>query len=99
MDPSELAEAARQIQKKSQAGNAAQDSLFMGMSMGGLMANLLFSLIGFFYFKYGRSTGSVPAMATGLALMLYPYFISNTLYMVLTGLAIMLAHWLFGRQN
>jgi len=99
MDPSELAEAARQIQGKAGTGREAQDSLFMGMSMGGLLANLLFSIIGFLYFRYGKSTGSVPTMVTGLALMLYPYIISNTLYMVLIGLGIMLAHWLFIRQD
>lgn len=98
MDPSEIAEAANRLQQQA-SGSQTQDSLLMGMSMGSLLANLLFSGIGFVYFKYGRNTQSTPAIVTGVALMVYPYFISNTLYMVLTGLGIMLAHWLLSKSN
>jgi len=46
----------------------------------------LFSSIGFVAFMYGKKTRSTHAMITGVALMVYPYFISSTLVIYLAGI-------------
>lgn len=42
-----------------------------------LFASILFSVIGFAAFSYGRKTVHVPAMGIGVALMLFTYFIDS----------------------
>ena len=43
-----------------------------------LFASVLFGLIGFAAFRYGKKDASWQPMAIGVALMVYPYFISQT---------------------
>ena len=43
-----------------------------------LFALILFSLIGFLAFRYGKRDMLWKPMAIGVALMLYPYFVSQT---------------------
>lgn len=50
-------------------------------SPAALFASILFSLLGFAAFSYGRKTVHVPAMAIGLVLMLFTYFI-DTIWLV-----------------
>jgi hypothetical protein len=52
--------------------------LIGGMSMGSMVAGLIFSGIGFVAFMYGKKEGRFQPMAIGGALMVYPYFVSNT---------------------
>lgn len=66
---------------------SGSDVLF-GLSMGGLIAGLVFSGIGFVYFKYGKSTRSTGMMVTGVLLLVYPYFVNNTTYIILAGLGL-----------
>jgi hypothetical protein len=63
-------------------------SLTTGMTTWGLIGGVLFSGVGFFALKHGRKHGLVKPMALGAALMLYPYFVSNTLLMYLVGAAL-----------
>jgi hypothetical protein len=53
-----------------------------------LFGALLFSLIGFAAFRYGKKVTSMATMLIGIALMLYPYVVSETwvLYLVGAGL-------------
>jgi hypothetical protein len=60
----------------------------LGVSPGALMVMIVFSLIGFLYFKRGKAVGPTSHMIYGIALMIYPYFISTTLPMLLVGLGI-----------
>ncbi len=60
-------------------------SLLAGMSMGGIISSLVFSGVGYFYVNRGRAEGNVPKIVCGVALMVYPYFIVNTFYIVLVG--------------
>ena len=69
-------------------GKAGVASLLAGMSMGGIIASLAFSGVGYFYLNRGRAEGNVPKIACGIALMVYPYFVVNTLYIVVVGLAL-----------
>jgi hypothetical protein len=50
---------------------------------------VLFSAVGLGYFVYGKKQRKGGALIAGLLLMVYPYFISGTLLLVLVGLLLM----------
>jgi hypothetical protein len=54
-----------------------------------LLWGLLFGSIGLGYFIYGRKQKAVVPLVCGLALMLFPYFVSNI--MLLVGIGALLA--------
>ena len=54
---------------------------------------VLFSLIGIAAFSYGRKTQRPRAKWIGLALMLYPYIVSDTVWMFVVGAALCGALW------
>jgi hypothetical protein len=43
---------------------------------------ILFSAVGMAYFVYGKKQSTLIPLICGLLLMIYPYFVSNTLPMV-----------------
>jgi hypothetical protein len=53
-----------------------------------LIGMLLFSLIGFAAFRYGGKRSNPPVRWIGLALMLYPYVVSDTLLLYVVGAAL-----------
>lgn len=55
------------------------ESLFLG---------LLFSSIGFGYFIYGRKQASTVVKYSGIALMVFPYFITDSLPLLVVGLGL-----------
>jgi len=55
-----------------------------------LLWGLLFSSIGLGYFIYGKKQQAVVPLLCGLALMIYPYFVSSTLPLVSIGAVLML---------
>jgi hypothetical protein len=54
-----------------------------------ILWGLLFGSIGFGFFLYGKRQRVVVPMVCGLALMVYPYFVSGTLLLVVIGVALM----------
>jgi len=50
-----------------------------------LIAGLLFGSIGFIAFVYGKRMNLWKPMFCGIALMIYPYFVSNVLLIWLIG--------------
>jgi len=50
---------------------------------------LLFGSIGLGYFIYGRRQSNPLVRYTGITLMVYPYFISDTLVLVAVGVALL----------
>ena len=56
--------------------------------MGQLVSGLLFGSIGFVAFMYGKRQASLKAMLIGVLLMVYPYFVSNTLASYAIGVAL-----------
>jgi len=50
-----------------------------------LLWGVLFSSIGLGYFIYGRRQGKTVPLLSGLALMIYPYFMPNTVVLVTIG--------------
>jgi len=73
----------------------ASGGLLFGMSGWGIAASFLFSGIGFVYFKYGKSMEDTQTIICGVTLMVYPYFFSNALYMLLVGAGIIALHHLW----
>jgi hypothetical protein len=57
-----------------------------------IAAAIVFGIIGFAAYRYGKKTARVKVKWIGVALMVYPYFISETwlLYVVGAGLCIAL---------
>jgi hypothetical protein len=68
------------------------------MDMGTtLMVSVLFSSIGAGYFVYGKKQRQVVPLLTGLALCVYPYFLSNGYTIVVVGVLLTLVPWLLRR--
>jgi hypothetical protein len=57
-------------------------------SPANLFGSVMFGIVGFAAYRYGKKTGNFNPMMFGVALMVYPYFISQTwlLYAVGCGL-------------
>ncbi len=66
-----------------------------GFNWPNLIGGALFGIIGFSAFIYGKKEKSAKPLVIGLALMIYPYFIPNTvlLYLVGTALSAALYFW------
>jgi len=57
-------------------------------SPANLLGSVLFGIVGFAAYRYGKKAGSMNPMVLGVSLMVYPYFVSQTwlLYAVGCGL-------------
>ena len=58
-----------------------------------LLWGLLFGAFGFAYFMYGKKQQAVVPLVSGLVLMIFPYFVSNTIMLVVVGVALIAAPW------
>ena len=54
-----------------------------------LILGLVFSSIGLGYFIYGKRQSDTVARLSGIALMVYPYFIDNKYAVVIVGIVLM----------
>ncbi len=61
------------------------------MNESWLVWGMIFGAVGFGCFIYGRKQKSPVPFFCGLALMSLPYFVSSTTYLLLCGLALLLA--------
>jgi hypothetical protein len=73
--------------------NALQSLGFEWPSPVYLFGMLLFSLVGIVAFRYGKKTDHPVTMWVGVALMLYPYVVSDTWLLYLVGLALCAGIW------
>jgi len=55
------------------------------MNTATMMWGLLFGSIGAGFFVYGKKQGKPVPLLCGIALVLFPYFVSNTLALVAVG--------------
>ena len=69
------------------------------MDAGLLFLSLITSGVGFVLFVYGKKQGRWPQLAGGLALMVYPYFVSTLTGTLVIGAGIMFAVWITVRQG
>ena len=58
-------------------------------SSASLLWGLLFGSIGMGYFIYGKRQGRVVALLSGMALMVFPYFVTGWFLIILIGLVLM----------
>lgn len=58
------------------------------MTPGNLFGSILFGAIGLAAFVYGKKAGSLKPVILGIALMAYPYFVSETWLMFTIGSAL-----------
>jgi hypothetical protein len=57
-------------------------------SPANLFGSVMFGIIGFAAYRYGRKAGSFNPMIFGIALMVYPYFIARTWLLYAIGLGL-----------
>ncbi len=62
-------------------------SLLGNMSMTIIVINIIAGLVGSAYFMYGKKRSNVTVMCCGIALCVVPYFISNSIMLVVACLA------------
>lgn len=60
-----------------------------------LLWGLLFGSIGLGYLIYGRKQRAVVPLLCGLSLMVFPYFVSNNILLVATGVVLMAIPYFF----
>ena len=59
------------------------------MSTSSLLWAVLFGSVGLGFFMYGKRQNAAVPLVCGLALMIFPYFVSNITLLVAIGLALM----------
>lgn len=60
-----------------------------GLNAWGLLWGLLFGSCGLAFFVYGKKRKAAVPLVCGLLLMVFPYFIANTLLLVVIGIVLM----------
>jgi len=53
-----------------------------------LLWGMIFGSIGLGFFVYGKKQGAIVPLVCGLALMIFPYFVSSTFLLVAIGAAL-----------
>ncbi len=61
------------------------------MNEAWLIWGLVFGSFGLGFFVYGRKQKAVVPLVCGLALMIFPYFVANTILLVAIGVALIAA--------
>jgi hypothetical protein len=74
---------------------ARRQVMFENLSAPNLIGGLLFGAVGFVAFIYGKRQSAFRAMGFGVALMAFPYFVSNTLALYGIGTALTAALFVF----
>ena len=66
-----------------------------GFNWPNLIGGMLFGIIGFAVFLYGKKEKAFKPLAIGIVLMVYPYFVPNTvlIYIIGTALTAALYFW------
>jgi hypothetical protein len=63
----------------------------------GLLASLFVSSIGLVIFLYGKKQSRIPHLAIGLVLVVYGYFISSVVWMLVIAVLLVALLWLVVR--
>ena len=59
-----------------------------GFNWWNIIGGIIFSIIGWYAFIHGKREKSVRPMVIGVGLMVYPYFVANTLLFFVIGMAL-----------
>ena len=65
------------------------------VSPGSLMVMIFFSLIGMVYIARGRKKGPMSQVVYGVTLLIFPYFVTDLVPMLLVGLGVLALSYLF----
>lgn len=65
------------------------------MSTTNILGGLVFSAIGFVAFAYGKKQAQYKTLSLGIALIAFPYFVSNTIVFYAMGAALTAALFIF----
>lgn len=63
------------------------------MNTSSIFWGFLFGAFGLGFFVYGKKQRAVVPLVCGLALMVFPYFIANTILLVVIGVALIAIPW------
>ena len=63
-------------------------SILGSFSLSWIIVAGLFGIIGMAYFMYGKKSLRYVFLICGIVLMVYPYFVTRTLYMVIVGVVV-----------
>jgi hypothetical protein len=66
----------------------------MSLDPGYLLASLIVSAVGFVLFSFGKSQKRVSFVTTGLVMLVYPYFITNIVWMLAMVPVLLVLLWL-----
>ncbi|HIJ85679.1 MAG: hypothetical protein HW380_3485 [Magnetococcales bacterium] len=66
--------------------NDVAASLLSGFSMEGIVASIVFGIIGMVYARNGKKHGPLSTMFCGFVLMFFPYFVTDVTYIVAIGI-------------
>lgn len=78
--------------------HAAQEMGFSFPSPAYIFGALLFGLVGFAAWRYGKHIGHPRMRVIGVVLMVYPYFVGRTWLLYAVGVALCAAIW-WDREN
>ena len=65
---------------------------------GGIIAMIIFSIIGLGYFTYGKKSQQLLMLICGIALMGYSYFVDGIVYIILIGVGLIALPFILGRK-
>jgi hypothetical protein len=69
-----------------------------GSSKGSVIAMVVFSIVGFGYLTYGKKSQQILMIICGIGLMGYSYFITGTIYIILSGLVLSALPFVFASK-
>ncbi len=67
----------------------------MNFSMANIVGGFIFGSIGFVAFVYGKKTGQIMTLIIGIALMVFPYLVTDNLAMYSVGVVLTAALYFF----
>lgn len=62
-----------------------------------IVIGIVFGAIGLTYFMYGKKRSNLVIRYSGLAMMVYPYFVTNTIAAIAVGLLLMALPKIYSR--
>ncbi|MBF0339624.1 MAG: hypothetical protein HQL95_01505 [Magnetococcales bacterium] len=82
------------LQQGMASGGEPGASLLMGSSISGIVASLIFGMIGLLLFRSGKRNGPLSSMIYGALLMVFPYFVTETVEIITIGAVLSLLSFL-----
>ena len=71
----------------------------VNFTLPGILASFVVSSVGYVSFHYGKKSARMPQLVGGLALMIFPAFVSSVWLMLAVGAAIVGLQWLAVRAG